>query len=51
MHAALEGMDMPEGVRSAMVEYFENAATHLINRTHPPLDTGGPRSRSDIPLR
>lgn len=38
MLAALDAVSMPQEVRVAMVDYFDNAATHLINSTHPSPD-------------
>ncbi len=41
MRAALETADIPEPIRNTMMEYFESAATHLINKQppEPPPDT------------
>jgi hemoglobin len=32
MTAAVETVDLPENVRAAMLEYFDRAATCMINR-------------------
>lgn len=50
MRSALHAVSMPDDIRSAMDAYFDNAATHLINTTHPPLDETDRRSARRIPL-
>ena len=50
MVAALRSMQMPSEVREAMVAYFDNAATHLINTTHPPRRSGDVEARPNLPL-
>ena len=35
MRAAVGEAEMPDDVRTAMLEYFESAATHLINKQPP----------------
>ncbi len=50
MQAALDAADLPDHIHAAMVAYFDNAATHLINTTHPPRDPNNPTSRPTIPL-
>ena len=41
MRAALAAAELPEDIRTAMVDYFESAATHLINKQppEPPSDS------------
>ncbi|MCY3576766.1 MAG: globin [bacterium] len=41
MQASLAGAEMPDDIRGAMLDYFESAATHLINKQPPaaPTDT------------
>ena len=40
MRSALDAAELPEDVYTEMVEYFENAATHLINTTDAPPHKG-----------
>ncbi len=47
MRAALDAVELPDDVRSAMVDYFDSAATHLINK-QPPTPPSGSRR---LPLR
>ena len=42
MRLALEAMEMPKNIKDIMFDYFENAATHLINSTHQPTGCGIP---------
>ena len=35
MRTAIDGAEMPDDVRAAMLDYFESAATHLINKQPP----------------
>ena len=51
MQAALDAMDMPGEIRTAMVGYFQDAATHLINRTHPPRWTGEDEMEDNVRLK
>ncbi len=43
MRAALAQADLREDIRTAMVDYFESAATHLINKQPPVPPTGSRR--------
>ncbi|MCY4162993.1 MAG: globin [bacterium] len=47
MGEALAATEMPTDVRTSMLEYFESAATHLINKRHPEPPEGTRR----LPLR
>ena len=42
MTTALKAIKMPNSIRIIMIDYFENAATFLINSTHPSLDADSP---------
>jgi hemoglobin len=37
MRAAVERLEVPDAVRTALLEYFENAATAMMNRGGPPF--------------
>jgi len=37
MRAAVDGLELPAPVREAFLEYFENAATAMMNRGGPPF--------------
>ncbi len=37
MREAIEALDLDPGVRDAFLEYFENAATAMMNRGEPPF--------------
>jgi hemoglobin len=37
MRAAVESLDLPADVREAFLDYFENAATAMMNRGGPPF--------------
>lgn len=37
MRAAVQSLDLPPAVREAFLEYFENAATAMMNRGGPPF--------------
>ena len=37
MRAAVNAVDVPSDVRAAFIEYFENAATAMMNRGTPPF--------------
>jgi hemoglobin len=37
MRAAVGGLELPAPVRAAFLEYFENAATAMMNRSGPPF--------------
>ncbi len=43
MRAALTAADLPDDIASAMGDYFESAATHLINRQPPEPPSGSRR--------
>ena len=51
MRAALDAAEMPAETRTAMADYFDNAATHLINTTHPPRGAAAGPARAGIPIR
>lgn len=51
MSHALNSMDIPETIKRVMTRYFENTATSLINRTHPPIRRGDGTSRTVIAWR
>jgi hemoglobin len=37
MRTAVDSLDLPAGVRDAFLDYFENAATAMMNRGGPPF--------------
>ncbi|WP_419917991.1 globin [Candidatus Poriferisocius sp.] len=47
MRSALDEVDLPGDIRSAMLDYFESAATHLINKQPP----APPSDTRKLPLR
>jgi len=50
MLAALDAAELPADVRRAFADYFDNAATHLINTTHSPQADSPSAERPRIPL-